>query len=163
MKTIDELVKALQKDYSKNILREPSDQNLTDYQIFMENNNIVGWEGFFCPEDNNYQDCFNQLKKEDVVFDIGAGDLRFDLIMLKKVKKVYSIEIDPTILGPALKVIGFSKPANLIVINGNGFDFEIPNDVTVITCLMIHRKHEIVIPPFKKLIAYSKENNNYDY
>lgn len=113
---------------------------------FQVEHGLKGYEIFFFPEELNYNPCLELLSKDDVVFDVGAGDLRFDLIMAEMVKKVYAIEINPTIVSSALRIIGYDLPENLTVICGNGFDWNIlPKDVTAVTCLMIHRQHEFPI------------------
>lgn len=109
---------------------------------FQKEHGIEGWEIFFLPEEDNYDDCLSKLSMEDVVFDAGAGDLRFDLMMMECVKKVYAVEINPKILASALRIIKYDMPENLTVICGDAFDMDLPPDVTVVTCLMIHRKRE---------------------
>ena len=111
-----------------------------------------------------------KLSKDDIIFDVSAGNLVFDLMMLKKVKKVYAIEMNPTIISDALRVIGYDLPGELVVICTNAFDLEIPDDVTKIVSLFIHNqrefpknweKQEIIdardfLPP--KRILYEKRN-----
>lgn len=109
------------------------------------------------PEEMYYQDCLSKLSPDDTVFDVGAGDLRFSLMMADMVRKVYAVEINPGLVSSALRIIGWDMPVNLTVICGNAFNMELPGDVTAVTCLMIHRKHEFP-EPWKKarIIAYNK-------
>lgn len=109
---------------------------------FQHEHGMKGWEVFFVPEVMYYNPCLDRLSRDDVVFDVGAGDMRFDLIMAEKVRKVYAVEINPTITARALRIIGYDLPLNVVPICGNAFEMEMPSDVTAVTCLMIHREHE---------------------
>lgn len=141
---INKIISNLKRSY-RNSLKGPNIKELNNFQIFMEKNNMKGWECFFVPEDFFYDDVLKKVHPDDVIFDVGAGDLRFDLMLSEKVKKVYAIEINPTILSPALRIIGLDMPKNLIPICANAFEMELPSDVTLITSLMIHRSHDFPI------------------
>lgn len=93
-------------------------------------------ELFFVPEDWLYDEVLEQLNKDDVVMDMGAGDLRLSLLMAEKVKKVYAIEINHQVVSYALDVISYDIPPNLDIIVGSMFDYEIPSDVTTIVVLV---------------------------
>lgn len=142
---ISDLVKKLDINYLKMAEREPSNEELDLSTEFQKKHGMKGWEIFFHPETRNYRGVLNKITPNDVIFDIGAGDFRFDLILSLKVKKVYAIEINPIIVAESLAIIGYHLPENLVIICGNAFMLEIPSDVTVIICLMIHRQH-----PFPK-------------
>lgn len=137
----DEIISRLDRSYSRRVKKyDHSDVNeCSSFQVL---HGMKGFEVWFLPEVTNYDDCLSKLNPDDVVFDVGAGDLRFDLIMAEKVRKVYAVEINPKILAGALRIIGYDMPENLTVICGNAFTMELPGDVTAVTCLMIHRKHE---------------------
>lgn len=142
---INKLIKSIEARWWQELeSSNPSSKELDEYQAFLERNDIRGGEYFFHPEKDNYQDCLSRLDPNDIVFDIGAGDLRFDLMMSRKVKKVYAIEINPSILSYALDIIDNNMPTNMNVICGNGFTYPIPEDVNTITCLMIHREHDLL-------------------
>lgn len=136
-----EIISRLERSFSRLIKRA----DYSDHAVctaFKQKHDMKGWEIFFVPEEDNYEACLAKLSHDDIVFDVGAGDLRFDLIMAEKVRMVYAIEINPTILARALRIIGYDLPVNLTVICGNAFRMELPADVTVVTCLMIHREQD---------------------
>lgn len=137
----ENIIERLERQYLKASTKLPTPKQHQKYVVFSETHDIRGLEGFFVPEENNYQTVLDNVKPDDVIFDVGAGDLRLDLLLSEKVKKVYAVEINPETVGNTLKIIGLDKPANLTVICGNGFEMELPSDVTLITNLMIHRKH----------------------
>lgn len=141
MSNTKEIIRRLDISFTRRLKRH----DCSDFEAcraFQHRHGMKGWEIFFMPEECNYESCMTQLSKDDVVFDVGAGDLRFDLMMADKVKKVYAVEINPTILASALRIIGYDLPVNLTVICGNAFEMELPSDVTVVTCLMIHREQD---------------------
>ena len=155
LKTIPNQIVQLEQYYDRAIERSPSSKELSLFQLFMQRNDIRGGEYFFCPETMFYAPVLTLLSKKDVVLDIGAGDLRFDLRMAQKVKKVYAVEINPVLLADVLRIIGYAQPKNLVIICGNGFKLPIPLDVSIILCLMIHKAHN---PRhwenYKQIIAY---------
>lgn len=153
----DEIILRLDKSWRRKV-RIHSHSDVEECFSFQCLRGIKGYEIWFYPEVCNYNDCLSKLNEHDVVFDVGAGDLRFDLIMAEKVKKVYAVEINPKTLASALRIIGYDMPENLIVICGNAFEMELPNDVTVVTCLMIHREHEFP-DSWKKCNIISYEMN----
>lgn len=136
-----ELITKLEQRFEENVERYNGD-DFEKCKLFQLKHDMQGQEIFFCPEIGNYEGTLSMLYEDDIVFDVGAGDLRFGLMMSEKVKKVYAVEINPKLLGGALRTIGFDLPPNLIVICGNAFNMELPKDVTVITCLMLHRQHD---------------------
>lgn len=157
MSTTKEIIRRLDRSFTRRLKRH----DCSDFEAckaFQYRHGMKGWEIFFVPEESNYKSCMAQLSKDDVVFDVGAGDLRFDLMMAKKVKRVYAVEINPTILASALRIIGYDLPINLTVICGNAFGMELPSDVTVVTCLMIYREHEFP-ESWKKCRIISYESN----
>jgi hypothetical protein len=144
-----EIIAKLERDYELQLGEEISEEEMQKWKMFCHKHNIKGWEGFFCPDEGCYEFVLDNVDADDVVFDVGAGDLRLDVLMAQKVKKVYAVEVNPKVLGRALTVIGYDLPPNLIPICGNGFDLEVPSDVTTIVMLMRHRVHEI---PFNKWV-----------
>lgn len=136
-----EIISRLKRSFTRGIKKyDHSDaKECLSFQVLR---GMKGFEVWFVPELTNYDDCLSKLNGYDVVFDVGAGDLRFDLMMAEKVRKVYAVEINPKILASALNIIGYDMPTNLTVICGDAFDMDLPPDVTVVTCLMIHRKRE---------------------
>jgi SAM-dependent methyltransferase len=154
--TLDEIVQKLKDEYEEQIENMDIDQDeLMRYQLFLKKHKILGSEYWFCPEDFYYDGILQNITKKDVIFDIGAGNFQLDILMCKKAKKVYAIEIDPILISDYIKVIGYSMPKNLIIICGNGFDFPIPIDVTTVICLMIHRQHEFNKEILKRKVIYA--------
>lgn len=138
--SVDEIVRELDSFFKADIERaEPTEEEFEFYR----SRGLRGWEPFFAPEEYFYDEVLRYLSSDDVVFDVGAGDLRFDLVMSRRVRKVYAVEVNPIILANALKIIGFRLPRNLIVICANALDIPLPEDVTAITILMIHRTWKI--------------------
>lgn len=88
-----------------------------------------------------YRDVLTHIRPEDVVVDIGAGDLRLGLRMAAQAQTVYAVEVNPLVVAHALRVIGLDLPRNLHVICGNALDVPIPSDVTVGVLLMRHCQH----------------------
>jgi SAM-dependent methyltransferase len=131
----------LHGDYLKNI-EEDVLKNIGSFKEWARREGILGWEAFSVPEINNYKSVLSVIKKDDVVYDIGAGDFRLDLMLAEKAKRVYAVEINPIIVSKALAIIGYDIPENLVLIRGNGFSLPLPKEITLITCLMIHRQHE---------------------
>ena len=142
MKILNELIKKLEIDYKKQLGKLPSNKEMEKCIKFQKRHNMEGNEIYSCPETWYYEIVLERLSKDDIVFDVGAGNLVFDLMMLKKVRKVYAIEINPTTIADSLKVIGYGLPKNLIVICADAFDLGIPADVTKITSLFIHNQRE---------------------
>jgi len=145
----------LEKAYQEEISKADDRETVHKAMKYQKKHDMKGWECFFVPEDWFYDNVLKLLNRNDVVFDVGAGDLRFDLLMAKKVRKVYAVEINPTILGKALQIINYDLPTNLIAICGNAFKMELPSDVTVVTCLMIHRVHDFPESWLEKRIIYT--------
>lgn len=145
----------LERAYREDINREDDCIVIYKAMEYQKKHDMRGWECVFVPEEWFYSDVLKLLKSNDVVFDVGAGDLRFDLLMAEKVKKVYAVEINPITLGKALQIIGYDLPVNMIAICGDAFKTEIPSDVTVVTCLMIHREHDFPESWLKKRVIYT--------
>lgn len=50
------------------------------FKSFSKRHGLRGWEGWFSPYNNKiYEKILKNIKKDDVVLDIGAGDLRLSL------------------------------------------------------------------------------------
>jgi hypothetical protein len=99
------------------------------------------WETQWAPYDlPTYQAVLEQLLPNDIVLDIGAGDLRLARQMAGTVRKIYSIEINPRILDQGLKE-DEPLPRNLILICADAQTMDFPSDVTVGILLMRHCAH----------------------
>jgi SAM-dependent methyltransferase len=77
------------------------------------------------------------LKPDDVILDIGAGDLRLARRMAQIVRKVYAVEINPQVLDRA-KALPELLPANLIPICADARALDFPSGITTGVLLMRH-------------------------
>jgi SAM-dependent methyltransferase len=109
---------------------------------FADRHGLKDWEGWFSPYDDEVYDAvLSHVTREDVVLDIGAGDLRLALRLTERAQKVYAVEVNPLVVARALDTIGLDLPRNLHVICGNALDLRIPADVTIAVLLMRHCQH----------------------
>ena len=91
-------------------------------------------------DDATYRAALEFLRPDDVVLDIGAGDLRFSRQMARIVQKVYAVEINDWVLQRGL-ASGGPLPDTLIPIHTDARAFDFPADVTVGVLLMRHCTH----------------------
>jgi SAM-dependent methyltransferase len=99
------------------------------------------WEAMYARYDPpTYQVVLELLKPEDVVLDIGAGDLGFSRQMARIVNKVYAVEINASVLeqGPTSHD---PLPDNLITLGADARALDFPTDTTVGVLLMRHCTH----------------------
>ena len=115
----------------------PTKEKLEEWLKFAEKQNLSD-DGWFLPEDKEYQKVLYLVDENDVILDIGAGNLALDLLLAEKCKKVYAVEVNPEVVSDALRIIGLNLPRNLIVVCGNGLDFPIPKDVNTLVMLLRH-------------------------
>lgn len=109
---------------------------------FTHRHRLTDWEGRFSPYDHRtYDAVLDHVKPDDVVLDIGAGDLRLALRLADRAQKVYAVEVNPLVVGRALGIIGLDMPRNLHVICANALDLPIPRAVTIAVLLMRHCDH----------------------
>lgn len=134
----DEIFKSLEnlsKKYSEeglNDCKTPTKQELK----FYHQANVSFNSAIYMPHSYyQYQDVLNNVNKNDVIIDMGCGDLRLAYLLSKCVKKVYAVELNPEILYKAIKVLGYNKPMNLIIVLSDWVYFPIPCDVSKIVCL----------------------------
>jgi SAM-dependent methyltransferase len=96
------------------------------------------WEALYAPYDQGtYQTVLDQLRPDDVILDIGAGDLRLARRMAQMVRKVYAVEINPQVLDRA-QVLFEPLPGSLIPICADARTLDFPSDVTAGVLLMRH-------------------------
>jgi hypothetical protein len=113
-----------------------------DLTAFAARHQLTDWEGWFSPYDaETYGSALGKIRDCDIVFDIGAGDLRLALRMAARARRVYAVEVSPLLVAAALEEIGLHLPRNLQVICANALDVRIPPDVTVAVLLMRHCQH----------------------
>ncbi len=95
------------------------------------------WERRWAPYDEpTYQAVLSYIRPDDVVLDIGAGDLRLARRMAAIARCVYAIEIQPALLahrGPL--------PANLTVLCADARSIPWPRGITLGVLLMRHCTH----------------------
>jgi len=129
------------------------------FENWLNRQSLFGFEYKSTPDIECYSFVLENLDKNDIVFDLGSGDLRLSILMAERVKKVYAVEVNPILVGRALQVIGYDMPRNLIVTCGNLFDLEMPKDATVVVILMRHcTRQEEIFKKFKKVKIISNFN-----
>lgn len=99
------------------------------------------WEAMHAPYDQpTYQAVLELLEPEEIVLDIGAGDLQFARQMALIVNKVYAVEINAGVLDQAHASLD-PLPDNLVpnCVDARTLDF--PTDLTVGVLLMRHCTH----------------------
>lgn len=112
------------------------------FAAFAHLHELEDWEGWFSPYDEEtYTWVLDHIAEDDVVLEIGAGDLRLALRMAERARRVYAVEVNPLVIGPALADIGFQMPRNLHAICANALDMPLPPDITVAVLLMRHCQH----------------------
>lgn len=112
------------------------------FKAFAARHELTDWEGWYSPYDEEtYLQVLQKVAREDIVLDIGAGDLRLALRIAEQAQRVYAVEVNPLIVGAALRTIGFHLPANLQVVCANALYFPIPAGITVGVLLMRHCQH----------------------
>ncbi|MCE1252676.1 MAG: rRNA adenine methyltransferase [Anaerolineae bacterium] len=98
----------------------------------------TAWEKIWSPYDAaTYRAVLEKLFKDDVVLEIGAGDLRLAILMAQISRKVYAIEIQRDVL----ELQSQSLPDNLIVLNEDALTFPFPIDISAAVLLMRHCTH----------------------
>lgn len=150
-----DIIEKLEKHRQEQMETEerPSKDGIKFYNI----DRVGGFSAvMYVPHEENYQDMLSKLKKDDVLCDMGAGDLRFGLMACEKCRKVYAVELSPMILSAALRIIGYLIPRNLIPVCADWRYFRIPDEVTVVSCLVNIREDDLPI-------NYWKENNRRVY
>lgn len=101
---------------------------------------IHDWEAAFAPYDEEtYRAVLAQITSQDVVLDIGAGDLRLTKRIATMARRVYAIERDPVVLAQSDRR---SWPTNLIVICADALTTAFPAYVTMAILLMRHCTRE---------------------
>jgi SAM-dependent methyltransferase len=109
---------------------------------FARLHNLADWEGWFSPyDDETYNAVLDHVAADDVVLEIGAGDLRLALRIAERAQRVHAVEVNPLVVGPALEMIGLRLPRNLHVTCANALDVPVPRGVSVAVLLMRHCRH----------------------
>jgi len=99
---------------------------------------VSDWEAMYAPYDQGtYQTVLSQLRPDDVILDIGAGDLRLARQMARITRKVYAVEINPRVLDQAF-ASSDPLPENVIPICADARTLEFPSGITTGLLLMRH-------------------------
>lgn len=98
----------------------------------------IDWEGIWAPYDEaTYLAALAFLEPEDVVLDIGAGDLRFARRAVRRTRKVFAVERNPEVL----QTLPQAQPENLIVACADALAWPFPKGITSAVLLMRHCQH----------------------
>jgi hypothetical protein len=99
------------------------------------------WERQWAAYDEaTYDFVLSQLQPNDVVIDIGAGDLRLARPMAEQVKKVYAIELQKPLLNKGTDLYHGARD-NLKVICADARTCSFPAGITLAVLLMRHCTH----------------------
>lgn len=97
----------------------------------------IDWELMWAPYDERtYQDALDIISVDDVVLDIGAGDLRFARRMAATCRQVYAVEVQERVINQYDRLNPL--PDNLVVVHADARMFPVPGDVTTGVLLMRH-------------------------
>lgn len=100
----------------------------------------LDWECLWAPYDEpTYQAVLSHVQTDDVVLEIGAGDLRLARRLAALACRVYAIEVQAGLVQVALRA--GPLPDNLTVIVGDARLVPFPRDVTLGVLLMRHCNH----------------------
>lgn len=100
------------------------------------------WESMWSPYDEKaYQAVLSQIRSEDIVLDIGAGDLRLALRMAAIARKVYAIEKQKELLKEAKAALREHLSNNVVIIEADARSLAFPPEVTTAVLLMRHCRH----------------------
>jgi SAM-dependent methyltransferase len=98
----------------------------------------LDWEMMYAPYDQQtYEAVLDQLGPEDIILDIGAGDLRLSRQMAWVTRRVYAVEINPRVLDQA-RALPDPLPARLIPICADARKLDFPAGITAGVLLMRH-------------------------
>lgn len=101
----------------------------------------LAWESMHAPYDQpTYQAVLERITPDDVVLDIGAGDLRLALQMARIARKVYAVEINASVLDQASASYD-PLPVSLIPICADARTLDFPPDITIGVLMMRHCTH----------------------
>ncbi len=93
------------------------------------------WENAFAPYDETtYATALDALHSDDIVLDIGAGDLRFARRAAERVQRVIAIE-------QRAELLNVRVPSNVEIICGDARVLEFPKQISTAVLLMRHCQH----------------------
>ncbi len=100
------------------------------------------WELIWAPYDQpTYDWVLQAIRPEDVVLEIGAGDLRLALQIARAARQVYAIEIHPELIERAIAAQPQELPHNLTILPGDAQRAPFPAGVSAGVLLMRHCTH----------------------
>lgn len=98
----------------------------------------AAWEALHATYDQTtYRAVLDQVRSDDVILDIGAGDLRLARQMAQIARKVYAVEINAEVLDRAY-LSPDPLPANLIPVHADARSWGFPAGITAGVLLMRH-------------------------
>jgi hypothetical protein len=92
-------------------------------------------------DQQTYQSVLDHIQADDIVLEIGAGDLRLAVQIAKIASHVTAIEIHRELLERALSDHSVNFPANLTILPGDARLIPFPQDTSVGILLMRHCTH----------------------
>jgi SAM-dependent methyltransferase len=102
---------------------------------------ILDWERLWAPYDEPiYHEVLAHARPDDVVLEIGAGDLRLARRLAKRARRVYALEVQSPLIARALAAMD-DVPDNLEVICADARHTPFPPEVTLGVLLMRHCRH----------------------
>lgn len=103
---------------------------------------LSDWEARWATYDEpTYQSVIQAIQPDDIVLDIGAGDLRLAYRMAAICRAVIAIEMQPALLRARAHSPARIRPDNLTVMVGDARLLEFPKDITTGVLLMRHCTH----------------------
>ena len=97
----------------------------------------VDWEAWWAPYDEGtYRAALAYIRRSDIVYDIGAGDLRFARRAAARARHVYAVERNA-----ALLPLRLPRQPRLTVICADALVAPVPSKVTAAVLLMRHCGH----------------------
>jgi SAM-dependent methyltransferase len=110
--------------------------------VFEHPSSEADWEAMWAPYDEaTYRTVLDQIAPDDVVLDIGAGDLRLARRAARICRRVYAIEIQKALLELAAQDEDNAPAENLIVLCGDARHLPFSQDVRTGILLMRHCAH----------------------
>lgn len=99
------------------------------------------WEALWAPyPDSLYQEVLSHLQPEDIVLDIGAGDMRLAVQMARLTRHVYALEVQASLIEYA-RAQNFHKLPHLTLLHQDARTASFPTGITTAVLLMRHCTH----------------------
>lgn len=99
------------------------------------------WERMWAPYDEpTYKAVLQYIRPQDIIIEIGAGDLRLANRIAAIARQVYAVDINPSHF-PAVQAQGIFQPRNLTPVVADARTWPLPPHVTAGVLLMRHCSH----------------------